>query len=174
MRQKQKDKGLMETLPMGYYKDRNTNKVCIDEEAADIIREIFSLYIQGYGMTAIAKQFNARGIRSPEIYMRRRIADWKPNISKRYLWVQTAVKRILTNELYIGVMVNHKTVSNKIRKTKSAVPAEERFRHPDFCDPIIEESVWKQAQYLLKERSEPAAWFTYENIKLGRRIGAQG
>ena len=132
VRQKQKDKGLMETLPMGYYKDRNTNKVCIDEEAADIIREIFSLYIQGYGMTAIAKQFNARGIRSPEFYMRRRIADWKPNISKRYLWVQTAVKRILTNELYIGVMVNHKTVSNKIRKTKSAVPAEERFRHPDF------------------------------------------
>ena len=174
VRQKQKDKGLMETLPMGYYKDRNTNKVCIDEEAADIIREIFSLYIQGYGMTAIAKQLNARGIKSPKFYMRRRIADWKPNISKRYLWVQTAVKRILTNELYIRVMVNHKTVSNKIRKTKSAIPAEERFRHPDFCDPIIEESVWKQAQYLLKERSEPAAWFTYENIKLGRRIGAQG
>ena len=51
-------------------------------------------------------------------------------------------------------MVNHKTVSNKIRKTKSTVPAEDRFRHPDFCDPIIEESVWKQAQYLLKERLE--------------------
>lgn len=68
MRQKQKDKGLIETLPMGYYKDRNTNKVCIDEEAADIIREIFSLYIHGYGMTAIAKQLNARGIRSPEFY----------------------------------------------------------------------------------------------------------
>ena len=165
VRQKQKDKGLIETLPMGYYKDRNTNKVCIDEEAADIIREIFSLYIQGYGMTAIAKQLNARGIRSPEFYMRRRIADWKPNISKRYLWVQTAVKRILTNELYIGVMVNHKTVSNKIRKTKSAVPAEERFRHPDFCDPIIEESVWKQAQYLLKERSENNA-----RASSGRRI----
>ena len=84
VRQKQKDKGLIETLPMGYYKDRNTNKVCIDEEAADIIREIFSLYIQGCRMTAIAKQLNARGIRSPEFYMRRRIADWKPNISKRY------------------------------------------------------------------------------------------
>ncbi len=84
VRQKQKDKGLIETLPMGYFKDKNTNKVCIDEEAADIIREIFSLYIQGYGMAAIAKQLNARGIRSPEFYMRHRIADCKPNISKRY------------------------------------------------------------------------------------------
>ena len=62
-------------------------------------------------------------------------------------------------------MVNHKTVSNKIRKTKSAVPAEDRFRHPDFCDPIIEESVWKQAQYLLKERAENKA-----RAASGRRI----
>ena len=97
VRQKQKDKGLIETLPMGYYKDRNTNKVCIDEEAAEIIREIYALYIEGYGMTAIAKKLNARGVKSPEFYMRRRIADWKPDISKRYLWVQTSIKRILEN-----------------------------------------------------------------------------
>lgn len=114
VRQKQKDKGLIETLPMGYYKDKNTNKICIDDEAAEIIREVYALYIEGYGMTTIAKTLNERGIRSPEFYMRRRLADWKPDISKKYLWVQTAVKRILTNELYIGVMVNHKTVSFKI------------------------------------------------------------
>ena len=165
VRQKQKDKGLIETLPMGYYKDKNNNKVCIDEEAAEIIREIYALYIEGYGMTAIAKKLNARGVRSPEFYMRRRIADWKPDISKRYLWVQTAIKRILNNELYIGVMVNHKTISNKIRKTKSAVPAEERFRHTNFCEPIIEESVWNQVQYLLKERAENKA-----RAASGRRI----
>ena len=154
VRQKQKDKGLVETLPMGYYKDKNTNKICIDEEAAKIITEIFDLFIEGFGMTTIAKKLNERGIKSPEFYMRRRIADWKPDISKRYLWVQTAVQRILRNELYIGIMVNHKTVSNKIRKTKTAVPIEQQFRHPNFCEPIIEEGVWNQAQFLLAQRAE--------------------
>ena len=154
VRQKQKDRGLIETLPMGYYKDKNTNKVCIDEEAAEIIREIFDLYIEGYGTTTIAKKLNERGIKSPEFYMRRRIADWKPSISKKYLWVQTAIKRILTNELYIGIMVNHKTVSSKIRKSKTAVPTEEQFRHLNFCEAIIEESVWNQAQFLLAQRAE--------------------
>ena len=154
VRQKQKDKGLVETLPMGYYKDKNTNKICIDEEAAEIIREVYALYIEGYGMTTIAKTLNERGIKSPEFYMRRRLAEWKPDISKKYLWVQTAIKRILTNELYIGVMVNHKTVSNKIRKTKTFIPAEEQFRHSNFCEPIIEEGVWNTAQFLLKQRAD--------------------
>ena len=132
VRQKQKDKGLVETLPLGYYKDRNLNKVMIDEEAAEIVREIFKMYVDGYGLTTIAKTMNAKGIKSPEYFQRRRLADWKPEISKKYLWVQTSVKRILTNELYIGVMVNHKTVTNKIRKTKTFVPPEEQFRHPNF------------------------------------------
>lgn len=137
-----------------YYKDKNTNKICIDSEAAEIIREIYALYIEGYGMTTIAKTLNERGVKSPEYYMRRRLADWKPDISKKYLWVQTAVKRILTNELYIGVMVNHKTVSNKIRKTKTFIPTEEQFRHPNFCEPIIEESVWSTVQFLMTQRAD--------------------
>lgn len=65
---------------------------------------------------------NADGIRSPEYYFNRKLADWKPDISKKYLWVQTSVKRILTNKLYIGTMVNHKTVTSKIYKTKTIIP----------------------------------------------------
>ena len=125
----------------------------IDEEAAEIVREVFNLYVQGYGLTTIAKMMNAKGIKSPEYYQRRRLADWKPEISKKYLWVQTSVKRILTNELYIGVMVNHKTVTNKIRKTKTQVPKDEQYRHENFCEPIIEESVWNQTQFLLAQRA---------------------
>jgi DNA invertase Pin-like site-specific DNA recombinase len=153
IRQKQKNKGLVETLPLGYYKDRNLNKVLIDEVGAEIVREVFNLYVQGYGLTTIAKMMNTKGIKSPEYYQRRRIADWRPEISKRYLWAQTSVKRILTNELYIGVMVNHKTVTNKIKKTKTIIPPEEQFRHESFCEPIIEKSVWDQAQFLLSQRA---------------------
>lgn len=45
MRQKQKSKGLVLTLPLGYYLDRNTNEVKIDEEMAWIVREVFRLYV---------------------------------------------------------------------------------------------------------------------------------
>jgi hypothetical protein len=55
-------------------------------EAAEIIREIFNQYIEGYGMTIIARRLNERGIKSPEFYMRRRIADWKLNIHILESW----------------------------------------------------------------------------------------
>lgn len=154
VRQKQKGKGLIESLPLGYKRDRNTNTVLIDEETAWIVQEVFKLYVEGYGLTTIAKKMNERGIKSPEYYQRRKLADWKPDISKKYLWVQTAVKRILTNELYIGIMVNHKTVTSKIYKTKTFIPPEEQYRHENFCEPIIDETTWKQAQFLLTERAK--------------------
>ncbi len=53
IRKKQKSE-LVVNLPMRYYKDRNTNEILIDETAADIVREIFQKYINGYGLTTIA------------------------------------------------------------------------------------------------------------------------
>lgn len=154
IRQKQKSSGLILSLPLGFYHDKNTNTIEIDNETAEHVREVFRLYVEGYGLTTIARLMNERGVRSPEYYQNRRLADWKPQISKKYLWVQTAVKRILTNELYIGTLVNHKTVTSKIYKTKTAIPVEEQYRHENFCPPIIDETTWKQAQFLLKQRAE--------------------
>lgn len=108
IRQKQKNGGLVPSLPFGYYLDRNTGTVEIDNETADYVREIFRLYVDGFGLTTIARLMNERGIRSPEYYQNRKLADWKPQISKKYLWVQTSIKRILTNEMYIGILVNHR------------------------------------------------------------------
>lgn len=138
IRQKQKNTGLVPSLPFGYYLDKNTQKVEIDTETADYVREIFRLYVDGYGLTTIAKMFNERGIRSPEYYQKRKLADWKPQISTKYLWVQTSIKRILSNELYIGTLVNHKTVTSKIYKTKTFIAPEEQYRHEHFCEPIID------------------------------------
>lgn len=44
-------------------------------------------------------------------------------------------------------MVNHKTVTSKIYKTKTFIPPEEQYRHENFCEPIIDETTWKQAQF---------------------------
>ena len=154
VRQKQKNSGLVETLPLGYVKDKNTGTIIIDEETAWIVKEVFRLYIDGYGLTTIAKKMNSDGIKSPDYYFNRKLSDHKPDISKKYLWVQTTVKRMLTNELYHGTLVNHKTVSSKIYKTITAVPDDEQYRHDNFCEPIIDETTWKQAQFMLEQRAK--------------------
>ncbi len=153
IRQKQK-MGLIVNLPMGYYKDRNTNEILIDEVAADIVREIFQKYLEGYGISAIAKQLNARGIKSPEYFSHRRISSTRTKLCKKYLWVQTSVKRILENEIYTGTLVNHKTITSKIYKTKSFVPAEEQIRHENFLPAIIDKQTYEQAQLLLENHKQ--------------------
>ncbi len=67
IRQKQKT-GMTVNLPMGYYKDKNTGEVLVDETAAAIVREIFEKFFEGYGLSTIAKDFNHRGIKSPEYF----------------------------------------------------------------------------------------------------------
>ncbi|WP_294099972.1 relaxase/mobilization nuclease domain-containing protein [uncultured Ruminococcus sp.] len=76
---------------------------------------------------------------------------------KKFLWVQTTVKRLIQNEIYTGVLVNHKTVTSKIYKTKSVISEEERYRHEDFLPAIIDKETWKQAQILLEARQKSGA-----------------
>ena len=63
-------KGLIITPPMGYFKDKNTNKIVVIEEQAAIIRRIFDLYLYGYGCSAIAHLLNDNGIKSPAYYQK--------------------------------------------------------------------------------------------------------
>ena len=90
----------------------------------------------------------------PNTFKNVNLQTWKPQISAKYLWVQTSIKRILTNELYIGTLVNHKTVTSKIYKTKTFIAPKEQYRHENFCEPIIDQHTWEQAQFLLRQRSE--------------------
>lgn len=151
IRQKQKT-GLVVHLPMGYYKDRNTGEVLIDEVAADIVREIFEKFLAGYGLHTIARGLNDRGVKSPEYFAHRKSRSTQTELSKKFLWVQTSVKRILENECYTGTLVNHKTTCSKIYKTKRPVPEDEQYRHEDFLPPIIDRHTFEQARQLLDSR----------------------
>ena len=139
-------------LPMGYYKDKNTGEILIDETAAAIVREIFEKFFEGYGLSTIAKDFNRRGLKSPEYFSHRKLGAQRTKICKKYLWVQTTVKRIIQNEAYTGTLVNHKTVTSKIYKTKNTVPIEEQYRHENYMPAIIDRETFEQAQILLESR----------------------
>jgi DNA invertase Pin-like site-specific DNA recombinase len=156
-RQKQKE-GLVMIPPMGYFKDKNTGDIMIMEEPAAIVRRIFDLYVNGFGLKTIASMLNSDGMKSASYYQHKYLGKkqgyQRPEITFRYLWTSSTVKRILTNEFYIGTVVNHRYELHKIQKTRNSVPLEEQIRHENFAPAIISKEVWERVQFLIEGKKK--------------------
>lgn len=154
-KQKQKS-GIVMIPPMGYFKDKNTGKVEIVEEQAKIVRRIYDLYLSGYGLKAIASMLNAEGIPSQGYYQKmmlgKNIGSNKPEIAYRFLWENTRVRRVLTNEFYTGTVVCHRSYTSKIDHVRKELPPEEHFRHENMVPAIIEREAWERVQTLLLDK----------------------
>ena len=105
----------------GYKKDPDRKgHLIIDEEAAAVVREVFALFSQDYGKTAIARLLNDRGIPNPTEYKRLHgIRYQQPKHKNSTLWKYFAISNMLTNEIYIGNMVQGKygSISYKTKQT---------------------------------------------------------
>lgn len=144
--------------PYGYQKDPdNKGHLIIDDEAADVVREIFSMYNQGYGRTSIAKILNERGIASPEKYFLQKGLK-KNSIGKKSAgyWKYYTVSHILENEVYIGNLVQGRT-HNPTYKSKHSVPSEKDkwVIIENTHEPIIDRKTWDTTRRLWDERSKP-------------------
>lgn len=144
--------------PYGYKKDPdNKGHLIVDEEAAEVVREIFRLYIQGHGRTSIARILNQRGVAGPEKYFLenglKRNSAGKGNAGA---WKYYTVSHILENEVYIGNLVQGKTY-NPTYKSRHSVPADKSkwVIIEKAHEPIIDASTWKKARKLWNERSKP-------------------
>lgn len=97
-RQKQKE-GIVMIPPFGYFKDKNTKQVVIVEEAAETVRLIYSLYLSGHGLKAIARQLNDEKRKTPAQMqmqlLRKREPYTRDIIRKKNIWEATMVSRIL-------------------------------------------------------------------------------
>ena len=166
-RQKQKE-GLVTIPPFGYFKDKNTKKVVIVEEAAETVRMIFTAYVGGSGMKAIARILNEQRRKTPALVqaelLNKRLPNTQDGILKKYLWDATMVARILRDESYIGTLICHKSERNKINKTFRFTDLEEQFRHENYLPMIVTREIWEQAQALLAERKE-------KNVRAGTNRG---
>lgn len=166
-RQKQKE-GIVTIPPFGYFKDKNTKKVVVVEEAAETVRLIFSAYVGGSGMKAIARTLNEQMRKTPALMQMELLNKSLPNtqdgILKKYLWDATMVARILRDESYIGTLICHKSERNKINKTFRFTDPEEQFRHENYLPIIVTCEIWEQAQALLTERKE-------KNVRAGTNRG---
>ena len=120
-RQKQKS-GIVITPPFGYRKDRNTNEIQINSEAAVTVQIIYSLYLQGCGQKEIARRLNAMGRKTPAQLRAeqcgRELQKTHKTRDGQFLWTYASVKNALVEEAYTGVLNNHRseTRDGKIKR----------------------------------------------------------
>ncbi len=138
---------------------KDNNKLEIDPIASLIVKKIYNLYLKGYGYTKIAKYLDDNQIPPPSLYKYREgiklnIVTNKP--IKDIKWNTSTIKRILTNELYIGNLIQGKrtTVSYKnhkiINKNKSYWIKKENTH-----ESIIDKEVFNKIQTMIKKRTKP-------------------
>lgn len=142
----------------GYKKDpEQKGHLLIDEEAAAIVREVFTLFSQGHGKTAIARMLNDRGVPNPTEYKRLHgLRYQQPKRKNSTLWKYFAIADMLENEIYIGNMVQGKygSVSYKSKQNKPR-PKTEWYRVEGTHEPIIDLDLWNRVQSLLAQRAKP-------------------
>ena len=137
----------------GYLKDKeNKNHLIIDEYAADVVRDIFSMKLCGMSQQAIADKLNADGILPPLQYKKSIGVDLNSSFAKsvKPRWSYNAVLRILKNEVYTGMVVQGKctTPNYKIKKRIHKDEAE-WIRVEDMHDAIISKSEFALVQEIL-------------------------
>lgn len=137
----------------GYRKDPNEKgHLLIDEKAADIVRMIFDMKMDGYNPGGIADKLNEMGVLTPLQYKRSvglncNSGYWRGEHPR---WYHTTVRGILTNELYIGNMVQGKRqkINYKIKGSR-AIRKEDWIRVPGTHEPIISREKFFRVQELL-------------------------
>lgn len=141
----------------GYKKDiRDKNHLVIDKYAALNVRNIFKWKIEGMAVSAIADRLNSLGVLSPKEYKKFNGINFNGGFSNtgQSLWSSSSVKRILTNEVYLGHLLQGKTqrVNYKVRKN-IPVPKEKWIRVENTHEAIIPEDDFNIVQNILRADS---------------------
>ena len=135
--------------PYGYIKDENGNWL-VEKEAAEIVKKIYRLCIEGYGPMQISKKLNAQKAISPVVWKNK--VGWKYKLEKvdhPELWTVSAIRRILSNPIYLGNTVNFRT-KKKSYKSHSVVylPKDEWVIFEDTHEAIIDRDTFDTVQKL--------------------------
>lgn len=139
----------------GYMKNPdNKNTLAVDEEAAAVVRDIFTMFLDGMSKNAIVHHLNDHGVLCPAAYKRERLGLKYQNPSvdpaKRPLWCAMTVTNILKNRMYCGDMVQgrYRVKSYKIH-VQEAVPEDEWYIVENTHEAIIEREIFETVQRLL-------------------------
>jgi len=146
----------------GYKRDPdNKHKLIIDHEAADVVREIFGLYLKGYGIAAIANILTQKRCKTPTTYKRAQgknyynPAEKKAGDSiKNNIWSTSTIHKILREKVYLGHMVQGraKKISYKSKKM-IRLPEKDWIVVEHTHEPIIDKETFTKVQKRLGVKS---------------------
>ena len=136
--------------PYGYIKDpENPKHWIVEEEAASVVRRIFSMTLDGMGTEQIAAQLERDGVLTPRAYWHQRGINrpGKGDLQRPTKWNKTTVIQMLSVQEYCGDVLNFKTYSKSYKNKKRIDNAREDWVvFKDVHEPIIDRTVWEQIQ----------------------------
>lgn len=131
-------------LPYGYRKDPlNKKHWIIDPEAAQVVRDIFRMCLEGKGNDTIARILQENGILNCTAYWHEKGIGrgGKKTQPNPYRWKNSTIRKILTQQEYCGDVINFKTYSKSFKDTFAEIVefvqiGESVFQHGEFLRPV--------------------------------------
>lgn len=145
--------------PYGYMRNpKNKKELIPDPETAPIVKRIFEMYANGIGIVKICDRLSKEQILSPSVYAFKTTGNKSdnPDLTRPYHWAQTTVRKMLSNQEYVGDTVNFKTYSksNKLKKRLKNDP-ENILIFKDTHEAIIDRKTFELVQKHFAGRKRP-------------------
>lgn len=139
--------------PYGYLKSlENPKKWVIDPEAAEVVRKIYKMALEGKGNETIARILQENQVLVPQAYWQSKNLGrgGKKTQPNPYKWCKTTVAKILAQQEYCGDVINFKTYSKSFKnKTRLDSPLENWAVFKNVHDPVIDRDIFEQVQKLI-------------------------
>ena len=154
-------KHLTGTVIYGYLWDEKREHWLVDEEAAEVVRRIFSLTLEGYGAYQIACKLSTDRIEIPVVHLARfneGVNRSKP-VKDPYGWGSSTIVNILKKREYLGHTINFKTRKHFKDKKSHYVSEDEWTIFENTHEAIIDQQTFDLAQKIRSNvRRYPNGW----------------
>ena len=151
--------------PFGYKKDpEDKTRWIIDEEAAEIVKTIYRMYLDGNNMGSIARKLTEEKIETPKLYAENRgIKQYKATAYPE-IWSRISVEYILSNYEYTGCTVNFKTRRKSFKNKKQIIQDKEDWAvFENTQEAIIDKETFEIVQ---KMRGTKRAYTKFDEINI--------
>ena len=139
--------------PYGYVKDpENKKRWIVDPEAAEVVKLIYRLALEGNGNETIARLLQEKKILVPQEYFKSKglSRNGKKTQQNPFKWCKTTVAKILMQQEYCGDIINFKTYSKSFKaKKRLENPKENWAVFKNVHEPIIDRDTWETVQKLV-------------------------
>ena len=147
--------------PFGYQKDPDDrHHLIVDPPAADVVRDIFRMCLEGKGNDTIARILQENGILNCTAYWHEKGIGrgGKKTQPNPYRWKNSTIRKILTQQEYCGDVINFKTYSKSFKdKTRIDNPEENWVIFKDVHEPIVDRDTFEQVQKKVIKRTKRRA-----------------